>query len=529
MIELEQVYKYFPSNGVTAVQDVSLLLRKGEIHALVGENGAGKSTLMHILAGVLTPSAGEIRLDGKPRHFSSPADALEAGIGMVMQHPVLVPGISIWEYCVLGAEPGRPLFLDRKKGIRQVQALSDRWDFALDVRWKTDGLTISQRQKTALLALLWHQTRYLILDEPTAVLSVRETEQLFKLLRKLREEGMGIVFISHKIQEVLTVADRISILRKGRLVGSYAAYDYPEETLFSLIMEAMVGKGVQKNLSIADGEKKSYYIPPLPVQNETSPLLLEVQHVEVHSEGYASLWDLSFSARSGEIVGITGVREGGLETLEHVLAGFIKPVRGTLRFAGQDLVNPGGPLRVRALGGIYVASERWGVAMAPHLSLWDSLVIHAHRRYIRPFLKPLQILDLRALNGWVKRIMEQAHVTGSPYHLTSSFSGGQLQRLLLHRELQEPCLWGILSEPFRGLDFENQAVLIELLKSLARRGILLIVIGTDLDLLFSLCTRILVVSHGRISLDRPLPATEPPKAPQGEGEVYEQIVYAMNG
>lgn len=529
MIELDRVYKYFPSNGVFAVQDVSVLFRPGEIHAMVGENGAGKSTLMHILAGALAPSAGEIRLDGKPRRFFSPADALEAGIGMVVQHPVLVPEISIWEYCVLGAEPGFPLFLDRKKGAQQVQTLSDRWGFGLNVHWNTDGLTVSQRQKTALLALLWHRTRYLILDEPTAVLSAQETEHLFELLRKLRDEGIGIIFISHKIQEVLHLADRISILRKGRLVGTYAVGEYAENTLFHLIMEAMSGKEARKDLAAAARETDYPSLQSLPVQNESTEAILEVAHVEVHEEGYASLWDLSFSAGGGEILGITGVREGGLETLEQVLAGFIRPRRGTIRFGEEDLLNPGGPLRVRALGGVYVASERWGIAMAPQLSLWESLVIHAHRRYIRPFLRPLQILDFKALDGWVQRIMDQAGVTGSPYQGTHSFSGGQLQRLLIYRELQEPCRWALLSEPFRGLDFENQEIIIEQLQSLARRGILLIVMSTDVDLLFRVCTRILVVSHGRIRLDRPLPTTEPTDYSPANERLYQDIIYAMNG
>jgi simple sugar transport system ATP-binding protein len=220
MVELRGIGKYFPAGGVTALEGASFELRPGEIHALLGENGAGKSTLMQILAGYLKPGAGGIFLGGEERRFAAPADALAAGIGMVRQHPGLNPGFRVWEDCVLGAEPCRGFFLDRRKARNRVRELSDRWGFGLPLDQGTETLTVSQRQKAAVLSLLLRDARWLIFDEPSAVLSPGETEGLFRLFRLLAAGGTGIVLISHKLDETLALAGRVTILRRGKTVAA---------------------------------------------------------------------------------------------------------------------------------------------------------------------------------------------------------------------------------------------------------------------------------------------------------------------
>ncbi|MDR3161283.1 MAG: ATP-binding cassette domain-containing protein, partial [Spirochaetaceae bacterium] len=235
MVELKGIGKYFSSNGVQALDRADFDLLPGEIHALVGENGAGKSTLMHIMAGYLKPGAGTVCLDGRERNFRSPADALASGIGMVRQHPSLVPGFAVWEDCVLGGEPRAGPFLNRKAARNLVRRLSDRWGFGLPIDRPTDTLTVSLRQKAAILALLLRKAAYLIFDEPTAVLTPGETAGLFALFSQLRSDGKGIVLISHKLEETLSLADRVTVLRKGRTAAVYSAASLDQTALISLI------------------------------------------------------------------------------------------------------------------------------------------------------------------------------------------------------------------------------------------------------------------------------------------------------
>ena len=235
MVEMKGIGKYFSSNGVQALEHAEFELLPGEIHALAGENGAGKSTLMHIMAGYLKPGAGTLRLDGKERRFRSPADALAAGIGMVRQHPSLVPGFAVWEDCVLGGEPRVGPFLNRKAARNLVRRISERWGFDLPIDRPTDTLTVSLRQKAAILALLLRNAAYLVFDEPTAVLTPGETEGLFSLFSQLRAGGKGIVLISHKLEEILSLADRVTVLRKGRTAAVSPVASLTRESLTALI------------------------------------------------------------------------------------------------------------------------------------------------------------------------------------------------------------------------------------------------------------------------------------------------------
>ncbi|MDR2362838.1 MAG: ATP-binding cassette domain-containing protein, partial [Spirochaetaceae bacterium] len=235
MVELSGIGKYFPLNGIYALDNAGFELRPGEIHALLGENGAGKSTLMHVMAGYLKPSTGTVRVNGREQHFSAPADALAAGIGMVRQYPNLVPGFTVWEDCILGSEPLSGPFINRKKARNRIRSLSERWGFDLPIDRPTDSLTVSLRQKTAILALLLRNAEYLVFDEPTAVLTPGETQGLFALFTQLKAEGKGVALISHKLEETLGLVDRVTVLRRGRTVAVRSAASLDAQSLGDLM------------------------------------------------------------------------------------------------------------------------------------------------------------------------------------------------------------------------------------------------------------------------------------------------------
>ncbi|MDR2110314.1 MAG: ATP-binding cassette domain-containing protein, partial [Spirochaetaceae bacterium] len=301
MIALRGIQKYFPSNGVTALDHADFDLRPGEIHALLGENGAGKSTLMHILAGHLIPGGGHIFIDGRETRFRSPADALAGGIGMVRQHPSLTPGFTVWEDCILGAEPRSAGYINRGTARKLVRALSERWHFDLPIDQPTGRLTVSQRQKAAVLALLFRNTKFLIFDEPTAVLSPLEAEGIFGLFRALRSGGKGIVLISHKLEETLGIADRVSVLRKGKTVAVMPAAALKPETLSALMFGG--------NTFSMEGLTQE-------IAQTTGTITLSVQNLSITAPGRPFIRGLSLDLPGGKILGIAGVRDSGLETLE---------------------------------------------------------------------------------------------------------------------------------------------------------------------------------------------------------------------
>jgi simple sugar transport system ATP-binding protein len=486
MIELVGVRKFFASNGVEALSGADFDLRAGEIHALVGENGAGKSTLMHVLSGNLEPSAGKLLVDGEERHFASPADALASGIGMLRQHPRLVGGFTLWEDCALGAEPRRFGLLDRKAARNAVVEASERWGFGLDADARVDTLAVSQRQKAAILALLLRGVRCLILDEPTAVLAPAETEHLFDLLRALRREGKSIVLISHKLTETLSIADRVTVLRRGRTVATRSAADADPAELTSLMF--------------AQGDAK----PEAPIERAVSRststsgrTVLKVRGLAVKAPGRPHLRGVDLEVKAGRVLGVAGVRDSGLETLELALAGLLPIAAGGIELNGKRMEGKG-TAAFRAAGAVYVPADRMGMAVAPRLSIADNIAVHAHRRARRGFLGRLGFLDRSFLRSWTSAVMEEARVSGDPLRTAETFSGGMLQRIITAREMAETFDLVIMAEPGWGLDAASRLQLGRRIRRIAETGRSALLLSTDVDELVSLSDEIAILRDGVI-------------------------------
>jgi ABC-type uncharacterized transport system ATPase subunit len=473
-VEARGIRKYFPTNGVEALGEVSFDLRPGEIHALVGENGAGKSTLMHVLSGLIEPSAGSIVVDGTARKFGSPAAALKAGIGMVRQHPQIVPGFALWEDCALGAEPAVRGIVKRAAARKAVADLSCRWGFDLDPDAPAETLAVSQRQKAAVLALLMRDVSYLLLDEPTAVLAPAEIDRLFQLLRALRDAGKGIVLISHKLPETLSAADRVTVLRRGRTVGTVQASGLHAEELRAMMFGPGVGQAsIVRSRAVEEAETA-----------------LSARNLRVREPGRPFLRGIDLDVRRGEVLGVAGVRESGLETLELAVAGLLDTEAGSVELFGKR-IDGRGPRALREGGGVYVPADRMGIALGPRLSLVDNLSIHALSRN-GAFSRP-------ALRARARSIMEAARVAGDPRQTAQSFSGGTLQRLILARELAENPGFILLSEPGWGLDAASRAELDRRIGRLAAAGAGVLLLSTDLDELTALCDAVIVLRDGRVS------------------------------
>ncbi|MDR2900606.1 MAG: ATP-binding cassette domain-containing protein [Treponema sp.] len=495
MIKLEGIQKYFPSNGVQALDNASFELKLGEIHALLGENGAGKSTLMHVMAGYLQPDSGSIVVDNKPRTFTIPRNAIKSGIGMVRQDPRMVPGFRVWEDCTVGLQ-SRFGIISRSKSRALVKSVSEEWGFDLPVDDSVEHLTIGQRQKAAILSLLLKDINYFILDEPTAVLSIVETERLFYLLKKLRNKGKGIVIISHKLEETLALSDRVTVLRNGRLITSRMSKDVSIHDLTSSIFGSE--KTTQTELMFPTEEKSINISSGNFAQNK---IILQVDNLFAEDPEKPFLRGIDLSITSGKIIGFAGVKDSGTETLELALAGFIVPQKGHV-ILDDTSIGGQGVNAFRKAGGAYLSGDRTGTAMAYDLPLYDSLIIHAHKRsgenknYLR---ENFGLIDKDYLLRWANRIMEKAGVPRSVKSSGSAFSGGMIQRIVLQRELTEDAKLFILSEPIWGLDRHAAEKVINELKDYAAHGKSILIFSADLDFLISVSDEIIALKNGFVS------------------------------
>ncbi|MDR2094986.1 MAG: ATP-binding cassette domain-containing protein [Treponema sp.] len=511
MVGLRNIRKYFPGNGVHALEGADFTLKGGEIHALLGENGAGKSTLMHIMAGCQAPSSGSILVDGRECSFKLPSDALAVGIGMVRQYPQLVPGFKVWEDCILGSELLAGPFIRRRAARKLIEGISRTWGFDLDLDAATETLTVSRRQKAAILALLLRDVRYLIFDEPTAALSPDETEGLFALFRLLRSEGRGIALISHKLEETLSLADRVTVIVKGRTLPARQAASLSGGELGAL-MFGFRDDGPQKS-----GSPEPIREAPHPAgrdrlaehpqhsagsaERESDTPLFTVSDLWVEEAGRPFLRNISFSLYPGRILGAAGVRDSGLETLELTLSGFLKPRRGQVVLNGAAIAGKG-VRAFREAGGAYLGANR-RVVLAAGLSVRDNTVIHAHRRALRGFWGRLGFMDRTFLTTWTARVIKSAGIALNPAQTADSnadsFSGGMQQRLLLAREFAEHVPLLILGEPGWGLDSLSHERFAEHLRAHIRRGNSILLFSTDVDELLSLADEILVLYNGEIT------------------------------
>jgi ABC-type uncharacterized transport system ATPase subunit len=473
---LKGVTKRF--GALTANDSVDFDLRRGEVHALLGENGAGKSTLMNVLYGLLQPDEGEIRLRGEPIHIGSPREAIGLRIGMVHQHFMLIPVMTVAENVVLASEPRKGALLDRDAAEERVRELAERFGLRVDPRAYVEDIGVGQQQRVEILRVLHRGAEILILDEPTAVLTAQEIAELFKVLRALTAEGVSVIFITHKLREVLEIADRVTVLRRGRKVDTVSAEGATEASLAKLMVGRDVLFRVEKDEAAA-GEP-----------------VLEVSDLEVEDDrGLPALRGLSLQVRAGEIVGIAGVDGNGQSELVEAITGLRGPVAGQIRVGGHDITGAG----VRgALGaGVgHIAEDRHRRGLILDFTLAENLAL---REYRRAPLSRFGLLSPRRMDAQAQPLLEQYDVRGGrPETAASSLSGGNQQKVVIARELAEEPRVTIAAQPTRGLDVGAiEFVHKQLLEQRdAGRGVLLV--SLELEEIRSLSDRVLVIYEGRI-------------------------------
>jgi simple sugar transport system ATP-binding protein len=471
------ITKRYP--GVLANDAIDLDVREGEIHALLGENGAGKSTLMNILYGLAVPDAGEILLDGTPVDIASPHDAIRRGISMVHQHFMLVPVLSVAENILLGEEPmaGR-VFLDRSAAHRRIRELGQRFGWEIDPDKPVGSLSVGWQQRVEILKALYRNARVLVLDEPTAVLTPQETKEIFGVLRRLRAEGYAIIFISHKLYEVLEVADRITVIRRGRVVGSRV----PAETDEDDLAELMVGREVQ--LTVDRGES-----------HPAEPMLV-ISDLKVRDDrGHEVVHDVDLEVRAGEIFGIAGVAGNGQDELVEALVGLRRPLGGKVHLEGRDITGAS-PRQLHDLGLGFVPGDRHRFGLVLSFPLTDNLVLNDY--YHPPYARGLRRND-EAIERDARAAIEKYDVrTPSADVLAGTLSGGNQQKVIVAREFEGDLKLLVLDQPTRGLDVGS----IEFIhrQAVARRdtGVAILLVSAELDEVLELSDRIGVMFRGRI-------------------------------
>jgi len=477
LLEMRGITKRYP--GVVANDQISLDLRPGEIHALLGENGAGKTTLMNVLYGLATPDEGQILLDGQAVEIASPHDAIERGISMVHQHFMLIPVLTVADNILLGEEPMRnAVVLDRKRAATAIRDLGSSLGWEIDPDREVGQLSVGWQQRVEILKAIYRRAKILVLDEPTAVLTPQETREIFDVLRRLRDQGYGIVFISHKLYEVLDIADRITVIRRGKVVGTRR----PAETNEDELAEMMVGREVQ--LTVARG------------QSNPSGAMLEVRDLVVRDDrGREVVHGVTFDVRAGEILGIAGVAGNGQEELVGALTGLRRAQGGMVRLAGAD-VTGAGARRLHRLGVGFVPGDRQRFGLVMSFPIADNLVLNDY--YHAPYSRGLQRNDA-AIRTDAERTVEKYDIrTPSAMVSAETLSGGNQQKVIVAREFEGEVKLLVLEQPTRGLDVGS----IEFIhrQAVARRdtGVAILLVSAELDEVLELSDRIAVMYRGRI-------------------------------
>jgi general nucleoside transport system ATP-binding protein len=487
VLELRGITKRF--SGVVANDEIDFDLRRGEVHALLGENGAGKSTLMNVLYGLYQPDDGEILIDGRPVRLHSPKDAINNGIGMVHQHFMLVPVMTVAENIVLASEPKRAgVLLDYGAARKRVTDLSQTFNFAIDPDARVESITVGQQQRVEILKALYRSARILILDEPTAVLTPQEARELFGILRSLTAEGMSVIFITHKLNEVLEIADRITVVRRGKGIDTVPREGASEEGLARM----MVGRDVLLR------------VDKTPADAGDPLLVVDDLHV-VDDWGLDAVRGVSFDVRAGEIVGIAGVDGNGQSELIDAIAGLLAPTGGRISIGGQD-VTGADPSTVLDSGLGHIPEDRQRRGLVLEFSLAENVALHD---YDRPPDSRFGWLFPRRLIRRAIDLLKQYDVRGGgPQTRAAALSGGNQQKVVLAREIgREPSVL-IAAQPTRGLDVGAIEFVHRRLVEARDAGKAVLLISLELDEILSLSDRILVIYEGRIVAEHGSGASE---------------------
>lgn len=479
-IELKNITKTF--GNVVANKNVCLTVNKGEILSVLGENGSGKTTLMNMISGIYFPDEGQIFIDGEEVVIRSPKDAFNYKIGMIHQHFKLVDVFNATENIILGLEDEKRF--DIKSAEKRVREISEKYGFAIDPEKKIYEMSVSEKQTVEIIRVLYRGADILILDEPTAVLTPQETKKLFAILRRMRDDGKAIIIITHKLHEVLSLSDRVSVLRKGEYVGTVNTADTNEMQL----TEMMVGKKISLNIERDE--------PKNPKER------LVVEHINcINREGLTLLNDISFTARSGEILGIAGIAGSGQRELLEAIAGLQCLDSGSVTYIDpktgeHENLRDKTPMQIREMGVrlSFVPEDRLGMGLVGNMDIVDNMMLRSYRRGKSMFL------ERKAPKNLAEKIIEQLEVvTPGANTPVRKLSGGNVQKVLVGREISSSPTVLMAAYPVRGLDINSSYTIYNLLNEQKKHGVAVIFVGEDLDVLLDLCDRILVLCGGKIS------------------------------
>ena len=482
VIEMRHITKVFP--GIVANDDITLQLKRGEIHALLGENGAGKSTLMSVLFGLYQPEQGEILKDGKVVTINSPNDATALGIGMVHQHFKLVDVFTVLDNIILGAEETKLGFIQKKNARKKVLALSEKYGLNVDVDAKVEDITVGMQQRTEILKMLFRDNEILIFDEPTAVLTPQEIEELMKIMRDLAKEGKSILFITHKLNEVMSISDRVCVLRKGEHVGTVDTAQTTEQQL----TEMMVGQKVSLNID-----------RPEPVD---SKLRIDISGLSVVDEdGVNRLSDVNLQFFGGEILGIAGIAGSGQRELLEAVAGLQRTSQGSSVVyyppeGHEEQLIGKAPAEIRKLGVrlSFVPEDRLGMGLVGSMDIADNMMLRSYEKGNSVFL------DRKTPQKLADEIVDSLQVATPGVHIAvRKLSGGNVQKVLVGREIAAKPTVLMAAYPVRGLDINSSYMIYNLLTEQKKQGVAVIFVGEDLDVLVELCDRIAVLAGGKLT------------------------------
>jgi simple sugar transport system ATP-binding protein len=473
---MRHISKSFGS--VRANDDVNLLAAPGEILALLGENGSGKSTLMNILAGIYAPDGGSVFVEGELKVFRSPHDAIAAGIGMVHQHFKLIPVMSAWENISLG-ERGSPL-LDEKKIKNRIAEIKERFGLAVDPGKRIYDMPVGEKQTVEIVKVLYRGGRVLILDEPTAVLTPQETAGLFAMLKRMKEEGRAVIIITHKLQEVMEISDRVTVLRRGKNAGTVKTAETSPQALAELMVGGASLPGTSLEIRRAEAER-------------SAEPLLQIQNLSLSGPGGPRIVDsMSFDVYGGEILGAAGIAGSGQKELCEIIAGLARADSGSIRFMGEEILGLSSRLiKARGISMSFIPEDRLGMGLVGGMSITDNILLKSYDSG-RGMLVDRAAGQVKA-EGIVNRY---GVVTPSVRHLVRKLSGGNIQKVLLGREIETRPRLLITAYPVRGLDIGASMGIYRLLNEEKRRGTGILYIGEDLDVLMELCDRIMVIHAG---------------------------------